>query len=157
MLANMTTEATTEIEKSTTSDDKIWRSIVRYGLDGAVDREKISRAEATAILEKKCKRALVSQDVVNRLRGLRLAQIDAMLQPQITGAIEDGEKDYVDAAVALMKQEQTYVPGLKVADKQEITGADGGAVQVEAKVLASVIEAQDMVDDLIGALRAKAV
>lgn len=114
----------------------------------------LSIEQTAAIINARCKSTTMNRQFVDHMRIKSLTQIDMMLQPQVAEAIESRKRENVEAAATLMRLQQTLVPTLKVPEKSEISGPDGKEIQVST---VNLIDARLLVDQLVGAIRAKPV
>lgn len=135
-------------------NEAVWRSICAYGEATTQKRMGLSIEQTAAIINARCKSTTMNRQFVDHMRIKSLTQIDMMLQPQVAEAIESRKRENVEAAATLMRLQQTLVPTLKVPEKSEISGPDGKEIQVST---VNLIDARLLVDQLVGAIRAKPV
>lgn len=131
-----------------------WRAICAYGVPAAQKKMGLTIEQVAEITNLMCKGTTMNRAFVDRMRMQGLTQIDMMLQPQVAEAIESRKREHVEAAATLMRLQQTLVPGLKVPEKSEISGPDGKEIAITT---VNMIDARLLVDQLVGAIRAKPV
>ena len=126
----------------------VLRSLATRSVEDAARACGVHVDVVTEIVREETQKIAHSKKYLEAARQRALNRVEQMLVPQVKKAIE-GSTAAVDAAATLMKLEQSFTPGLKVADKQEITGKDGGAIEtmnlnIDADALiAKLIERRD--------------
>ena len=134
---------------------KIWGAITVCGtIESAAERLGLPVATVKAAVQRRVQSTEDSLATRDHIRAIQLEQLARMQAPQYEKAVVNGDTEAVSAVLGIMRHVQTLVPGLKVADRQEITGADGGPLQTENKSL-SLVDAVNLVDELKKAAGAK--
>ncbi|MCX4749158.1 hypothetical protein OG455_27235 [Kitasatospora sp. NBC_01287] len=89
-------------------------------------------------------RITASQDDIEELRALHEARLDRLFMVAYRKAVRDGELPAIDRALRIMER-QDRLRGISLPPRVEITGQDGGPIEVDttADELAALIAITD--------------